>query len=121
MALLMNIKPGGGGRMSETNSSDKILYILSYISMGLVGVILLLIKKDDRTARFHGFNSLFFGLAVFIVNFILGFIPIIGWMLMPLVSLVAFVYSIYLAYQVHKDENIVIPVITDFAQKYVGE
>lgn len=107
--------------MSETNSSDKILYILSYISMGLVGVILLLIKKEDKTARYHGFNSLFFGLAVFVVNFVLGFIPVLGWMLMPLVSFAAFIYSVYLAYQVHKDETPVIPVVTEFAQKYVGE
>lgn len=104
--------------MGETNESDKLLFTLAY-PIGLIGLILVITRKDEHDAKYHGFNSLFLWLAVLIINFVLGMVPLIGWMLIPLVSFAAFVYSIVLALQAYKGEFPVIPVITDFAKKYV--
>jgi len=104
--------------MTEGKSdSDKILYALSY-PITIIGLILILTKKEDAEARYHGYNSLFLGLAVMIAGIVLGFIPIIGWILGVLLGPAFIVYAIILAVKVYNGERPVIPGITDFAKKY---
>jgi uncharacterized membrane protein len=105
--------------MNETNETDKLLFALSY-PIGLIGLILILTRKDDHDARYHGFNSLFFWIAVMIVDIVLGMTFILA-LLTPLVSLAALIYSIILAVQVYKGETPEIPIITQFASKYVDQ
>ncbi len=107
----------------KEGGSDKILYVLSYPTFGLLGIILFFWKKDDPDARYHGLNSFIYWVAVGIVSTILGIVtgvlPILGCVILPLFSLVTFVYSVYLAMQAHKGEKPVIPYISDMANKYV--
>lgn len=108
----------------KIDSTDKLLCALSY-PIPLIGVLLLLTKKENRTCRYHGFNSVFFGLAVYILFFVLGIlysIPIIGWILAGLGGLfwlAYIIYAIFLAIETHNGKFPVIPVVTDFARKYI--
>jgi uncharacterized membrane protein len=96
--------------MEKKDSTDQLLYALSY-PIGIVGLILILTKKESRDARYHGYNGLF----LLIVSFIINFIPILGQILW----LGVLIYSIVLAVEVYNGKYPVIPVLTDFASKYV--
>lgn len=63
---------------------NKALAAISYI--WIVSLIMLLVKKDSPFVQFHAKQ----GFVLFIASIILGFIPIIGWIL----SLVVFVLAI---------------------------
>lgn len=76
---------------SEDVRQNKVFGILAYL--GILFLVPLLAAKDSQYARFHA-NQ---GLMLFIVDIILGvcvgfistilaFIPILGWVLIPVVS-----------------------------------
>lgn len=74
--------------MSEQNSNTKLFSILSYITiLWLVG---LLAAPEDKTVKFHvnqGLILFILEIAVNIVGAILGFIPVIGWILSIIIYL----------------------------------
>lgn len=103
--------------MSNGGDSDKILYALSY-PIWIVALILVLAKKESRDARYHGFNGLFYGLAVTILAMFIGMMPIIQ-LLSPLVGLAGIIYGIVLGVEAYNGGHPNIPVVTEFASKYV--
>ena len=108
------------------DNNDKLMNALAYPTFGIIGLVLILTKKEDPVARYHGFNGLFLWIAVFIIDIAISIIgaiiPPLGCLLAiiaPFISLAALVYSIILALNVYnKGEKPVIPIITDFAKKY---
>ena len=72
------------------DSNDKLYSVLGYF--GILFLIPILAGKTEFT-RFHGNQGLVLfiadaisGVAAAIISTILGFIPVIGWILAPLVS-----------------------------------
>ncbi len=55
-----------------------------------------------------------------IVTYILGFIPIIGWILIPLVGLLEFIVWIVLIVKAYRGEKYKLPWAGEFAEKQVG-
>ncbi|MEW9698731.1 DUF4870 domain-containing protein [Paenibacillus sp. SI8] len=66
--------------------------------MGIVAYILffipLLAAKDSKYAMYHANQGLTLFLAAVIVNVVLGMIPIIGWILLPLANLAIVILAI---------------------------
>ncbi len=63
---------------------NKVMAALSYI--WILSIIFLLVKKDSPFVHFHAKQ----GVVIFAASFILGFVPIIGWLL----NIVLFVLAI---------------------------
>ncbi|OWR31108.1 hypothetical protein CDO73_08185 [Saccharibacillus sp. O23] len=55
----------------------------------------LLAARDSRFAMYHANQGLLLLLAIIAGNIVLGFIPIIGWILLPIFGLASFVYLIF--------------------------
>jgi uncharacterized membrane protein len=89
---------------------NKILALLSYISV--LFLIPLLAKKDSKFCQFHAKQ----GLVLFLVSLI-GMIPIVGWLIAPLLGLVIFIISIIGIIKVLQGEYWKIPVVSDYAEK----
>jgi len=115
----------------EIKNEDKLIALLSYIFLIPSLIFLFTDKKNIRFCRYHGWQSLFFGLAIIILNFALGIIsvlPVIGWIIgmllypvMGLLGLAWLVMAIIFGIKAYNGEYVVIPFITDFAKKYVDE
>ena len=92
----------------------KVYAILAYI--GILCLIPLLIKKDNKFALFHAKQGLVLFIAEVIITFIwvipfLGwFIGAIGWILIPIICIIAII-------QVLMGNYWRIPVIADIAEK----
>ena len=110
--------------------ASNVAGLLTYI-LGVITAIVFLVLEPynrDKFVRFHAFQSLFFGIAVFalaivlsILSMILAVIPIVGWILglllwiaFPLGILVVWIMLMYKAYN---NERWMLPVIGKLAEQ----
>lgn len=107
-----NLKMG-----DENITDDDKLWAALSMAIGLIGLIILLAIEDKKNRPFirhHAVVGLAASVGVFIVTFILGFIPIIQC-LAPIVSLGAWVYLVYLAVtEAYNGKYVEIPGLNDF-------
>ncbi|NOU85808.1 hypothetical protein GC102_08475 [Paenibacillus sp. LMG 31460] len=75
---------------SSDIQSNKGMAIIAYILF----FIPLIAAKDSKFAWYHANQGLTLLLAAVIVNVVLGIIPVIGWILLPLANLAVFVLAI---------------------------
>lgn len=92
---------------------------LSYLWITAIVFLLLEPYNRDRFVRFHAFQALFLGLASIVGHVILSLIPILGWTLMPLWSLLVLVFAVIAAIKAYQNETWSIPFIGPFAEKQV--
>jgi len=94
--------------------------LLSYL-LGLVtGLIFFLIEKENKFVKFHAMQSICFALAVSVLSIALMFIPVIGWVAIPILQLTAFVAWIVLMVKAYQGQWFRLPLVGDFAAKQVG-
>lgn len=88
----------------------------------IIAIIWLVMEpyNKDRFIRFHSFQALFLGLAWFAISIVLGFIPILGWILLAFLPLVALGVMVFCAYKAYNKEMFKLPWIGDFAEKQAG-
>jgi len=104
-------------QISETPKKiddNKVIAILSYI--GVLCLIPLLMKKDDKFVFFHAKQ----GLVLFIVEIITYFvlmIPILGWIIAPIASLIWLALSIIGIVNVLGGEMKRLPILGKYAGK----
>ena len=107
--------PSKGGMGLQSNIAGALAYFLGPIT----GILFLLIEKDNKFVRFHAMQStLTFG-GIFVLNIVLGFIPILGWIAGSLISLVSLILWIFLMYKAFNNEEYELPIIGDLARKQV--
>ncbi len=70
--------------------------------------------------RFHSWQSIFLGIAMFAVDMVLSFIPIVGWMLIPVALLGFLVVWVICLMKALKGERFKLPQIGNFAEQQAG-
>ncbi len=94
-----------------------LAYLLGFIS----GIVIYVLEKENDFVRFHAMQSTLFFAAVFILSFILGFIPVIGWLVvsvfLPLVGFAGWLVGMINA---AKGKKYKFPFIGDYAEKYLN-
>ncbi|AEH60910.1 protein of unknown function UPF0132 [Methanosalsum zhilinae DSM 4017] len=105
--------------MSETSTglSENIAGVLTYLLGFITGIIFLLIEKENESVRFNAAQSTVLFGGLFILNIILSMIPVIGGLISTLIGLVSLVLWIYLMYMAYTGNLIRLPVISEFADK----
>ena len=90
------------------NEENKTLLVLNYVFPFWVSIYTLFLsdKKDDPTCKFHGWQSLFLGIIIYVTSVLAG-LGILVWF-----------YSLFYAYKLHSSgEEMTIPALTDFARQ----
>ena len=101
---------------SKDIEENKTITFLSYL--GILALIPLLVKQDSPFAQFHAKQGIVLFVCWFILSWIAGFIPLIGWFLLaPAVSIVGIVLAIMGLMNVAKGETKALPVIDDIVKK----
>ena len=100
--------------------NDNLMGALSYIP--IVAIIFLVIEpyNKNKFVRFHAFQCLFVAVAWIATWFILAVIPIIGWVLLPVVGLGYFILLIVLFIKAYQGQMFRLPVVGDMAAKQAG-
>ena len=90
---------------------------LAYLWIMAIIFLLLDPYNKDKFVRFHSFQALFLGLASIAGHIVLTLLPVLGWALMPLWSLLILVLAVFGAVKAYQNQTWRIPVIGDFAEK----
>jgi len=100
------------GTASKPVNNDNTMAAIAYVFGFVSGIIIYLIEKDkpdkSKYVMFHAVQATILG----VVWFVIAFLPLIGQLLI-LISWVVMIYKAYSGEEYH------IPVIGDYADKYV--
>lgn len=107
--------------MAEAKGNENMMGAASYLLGFITGIIMLLLEKQSKFVRFHAMQStLLFG-GVFIVNIVLGFIPILGWLLGLLLSFATFILWIVCMWKAFQGEMYKVPYVGEMAEKQLAK
>jgi uncharacterized membrane protein len=105
------------GTKSSTGLDTRTAALLTYVLGFITGIIFLTIEKDSRFVKFHAMQSILISVALLVINLVLGFIPVIGWivgiLLVPL-SFILWIACMLLALQ---GKLFKLPVVGDIAER----
>jgi len=99
--------------------TDNVAGMLAYITI-IPAIIFLVVApyNTNRFIRFHSFQSIFFGVAWFVLNVALAFLPyFIEWPLRSLVGLIGLALWIILLIKAYGGHQWKLPIIGDIAEK----
>ena len=111
--------PGAAPSGQSAGLQNNIAGALAYLWITAIVFLLLEPYNRDKFVRFHSFQALFLGLASIAGHIVLSLIPILGWALMPLWSLLILVLAVIGAVKAYQKQTWNIPVIGPFAEKQV--
>ncbi len=112
---------GGENKMAEAKGNENMMGAVSYLLGFITGIIILLLEKQSKFVRFHAMQSTILFGGVFIVNFALGFIPIIGWLVGLLLSFATFILWIVCMWKAFQGEMYKVPFVGDLAEKQLAK
>jgi uncharacterized membrane protein len=111
------------------NAAGAICYLFGFIT----GILFLVLApyNQNRTVKFHAFQSIFLSLAWFviwigvtIVSIIFGHIPVLGAIVALLLGFCVWIGAIviwlYMMFKTYNGEKIVLPIIGPMAEKQAG-
>ena len=126
---------GGAPAAAGAPITSNVAALLTYLPFAgwIIGIVFLVIEpySKDKFVRFHSFQSIFLGVACFVLGLvysimtrILWTIPLIGWFVDSLLGLVLWlgvlVLWIFLMFKAYNNEKFKLPVIGDMAEKQAG-
>jgi uncharacterized membrane protein len=99
----------------ETNVASALAYL------PIIAIVWLVLEpySKDKTIRFHAIQSLGLAVTWFGLSIILTVIPILGWILLILLSPAVFVVAVICAVKAYQNQKFKLPIIGDFAEKQV--
>jgi uncharacterized membrane protein len=112
--------PAAPAAPAATAGNDNLMGALSYF--WIIGLIFLLIEpyNKNKFIRFHAFQSIFMAVAWFVCWIVLMVIPVIGWILIPIVFLGFIITLIVMAIKAYQGNMFRLPFIGDMAAKQAG-
>jgi uncharacterized membrane protein len=99
----------------EPNVAGLLCYVVGWVT----GLIFLIMEKENQFVRFHAMQSIAVFGAITVVDIVLRFIPIIGWIIAWLIGILAFVLWIILMLKAYRGQKYKLPWAGDFAEKQV--
>ncbi len=109
--MIMATEKKKGGR-------DPILYIGTYVFTWISGLIVFLVKKDDKNMRFHAMQAIMLGVVITAISIVGGYAYGALYSVGGILELILWVYGLYVGYSASKGEDIMMPVIGEYAKKY---
>ncbi|HNX90252.1 MAG TPA: DUF4870 domain-containing protein [Candidatus Omnitrophota bacterium] len=113
--------------MAENNDLGKttigmqanLAAMLSYLLGFITGIIFFVIEKENKYVRFHAMQSIVVFGGLFVIAMILPFIPVIGWVFLPVLWVIEVVIWLVLMIKAYKGEKFKFPVAGDIAEKNI--
>lgn len=103
------------------SKNQNLMGLLTYLAGFITGIIFLLVEKENKFIRFHAMQSTITFGGLFVLNIILGFIPILGWVVGTLLVPVELILWLFLMYKAFKGETYKLPYIGNLAEKQLSK
>lgn len=98
---------------------ENVAGLLSYVLWWVTGIVFLILEKENKFVRFHAMQSTITFLGFTVVSIIFNFIPFVGWIITPLISLLAVITWIVCMIKAYQGEKFKLPIIGDIAEKNI--
>lgn len=108
-----------GGSRSSTGIDENIAGLLCYLATFITGIIFLLLEKKSQFVRFHAMQSTVFFIGIWIISYAANFIPLVGWMLQMVASILGFILWIVLMIKAYQKEYYKLPIVSDIAENFL--
>ena len=105
---------------SSTGLEPNLAAALAYLFGFITGLILLSLEKDSAYVRFHAAQSTAVFVSALVLNFLLLGIPIIGWLLLPVLWIGGAVLWAFLMFKALAGQRFKVPFLGDFAARYLA-
>ena len=102
---------------TSTGIQPNLAGLLCYAGWWVTGIIFLILEKENRLIRFHAVQSIITFGAISVVQFVLGFIPFIGWILSLLIWALSVIRWIVLMLKAYQNQMFKLPIAGDIAEK----
>ena len=100
----------------EANVAGLLCYVLGWIS----GLVFILIEKENKFVRFHAMQSIIVFGVLSVASIVLGWIPLLNVVIVPLISVLGLVLWIILMIKAYQGEKYKLPWAGNLAEKQVG-
>ncbi len=105
--------------LGKTSSGMKpnLAGLLCYLLWFVTGIVFFLTEKENKFVRFHAMQSIITFGFLFVLGMILPFIPILGWILIPVLWITEIVLWIVLMVKAYQGEHFKLPVAGEIAEQ----
>lgn len=109
------------GGKSSTGLDHNLAGLLAYAFGFVSGILLFVLEKDSKFVKYHALQSIFIWLGLFVVSMVVGFIPLIGWLISLLIAPVGFIIWIYCMVKAYQGSWFKFPVAGNIAMQQVAD
>jgi uncharacterized membrane protein len=109
--------PAPASTSGSAGNNQNLMGAVAYLLGPITGIILLLVEKQNKFVRFHAMQSTIVFGGLFVVQIVLGFIPIIGWTIGSLLGLASLILWIVLMLMAFQGKMYKLPYIGEIAEK----
>ena len=102
---------------TSTGIQPNVAALLSYVLGVLTGIIFFIIEKENKFVRFHAMQSIIVFGGLFVLQLVLAFIPVIGAILVPVISIGSLILWVVLMIKAYQGEKFKLPMIGGIAEK----
>jgi uncharacterized membrane protein len=102
---------------TTTGIQANVAALLSYLLGFITGIIFYLIEKENKFVRFHAMQSIVTFGGLFVVGVVIGFLPVVGLGLLPVLWVLEVALWILLMVKAYQGEHFKLPVAGDIAEK----
>jgi len=99
----------------EENVEALLCYLLGFVT----GIVFFVLEKESKFVKFHAMQSIIVFLGIFVLQWVVAFIPFFGMMISWLIGLIAFVLWILLMVKAYQGERFKVPIAGDLAESYM--
>ena len=101
---------------TSTGLQENVAGALCYLAGLVTGIVFLVLEKENKFVRFHAIQSIVVSLAIMVVMIVLGFIPIIGWVINMLLGIGVFILWVVMMLNAYRGRMMKLPVAGNIAE-----
>jgi len=106
---------------SSTGLSANVAGLLCYVLGWITGIIFVVLEKKSTFVKFHAWQSIMTFGVLTVAQLVLGWIPFVGWILVPLIGILMFVLWLILIIQAGTGKMWKVPWAGDWAEKQISK
>ena len=100
---------------TSTGMQQNVAGLLCYLAWWVTGIVFLIIEKENKFVRFHAWQSIFTFATITVIQIILSFIPIVGWILGIIIWIISVIIWIVCMMQAYQGKLFKLPIVGNIA------
>ena len=106
---------------SSTGLSANVAGLLCYVLVWVTGIMFVVLEKKSTFVKFHAWQSIMTFGVLTVAQLVLGWIPVVGWILNILIGILMFVLWLILIIQAGTGKMWKVPGAGDWAERQANQ